>query len=80
MSKLPIKKAVEKGTDGKQANQKTLSTRKAKNMAGKERIPKVQFRAISPHTKLPEEHPESQAVERARYDMQLSLNNHPDRK
>jgi hypothetical protein len=35
---------------------------------------------ISPHTKLPVEHPESQAVERVRYDMQISLNSHPDHK
>jgi hypothetical protein len=36
--------------------------------------------AISPRTKLPVKHPESQAVERNHYDMQTSLNSHPDHK
>jgi hypothetical protein len=36
--------------------------------------------AISPRTKLPVKHPESQAVERIHYDMQTSLNSHPDHK
>lgn len=33
--------------------------------------------AISEHTKLPVDHPESQAVERIRYEMQQSLCGHP---
>jgi hypothetical protein len=39
-----------------------------------------QEQPISPRTKLPVEHPESQAVERAHYEMQTSLNSHPDAK
>lgn len=37
----------------------------------------AQTPAISPRTKLPVEHPESQAVERAHYEMQTSLNSRP---
>ena len=43
---------------------------KLRTDAEKEREKK---QAISPRTKLPVEHPESQAVERAHYEMQTSL-------
>ena len=39
--------------------------------------PRKKQQTISPRTKLPVEHPESQAVECAHYEMQTSLNSRP---
>ena len=65
-----IKKAATKGVRKMKAMKKLHAVTPPRKWV-------TQAQPISPRTKLPIEHPESQAVERAHYEMQTSLNSRP---